>query len=107
LENLVLIGSMIKDMSYYIEMGNSRGRIMIQSWSVATLWCHSHHCQMTHVHVRGCTLGKNFKLSKGGQSAILVVWAAPGASEAISLGGEASPPSFVKGFRDPRGRPDP
>ena len=42
----------------------------------------------------GCTLGGNFEFSKGGKSAILGVWVAPGASEAISLGGRPRPPTF-------------
>ena len=44
--------------------------------------------------MRGCTLKGNVKLLQGRKSVILGVWAAPGASVAISLGRGALPPPF-------------
>ena len=51
-----------------------------------------------------CTLGGNFKCVQGRKSFVLGVWAAP---ETFPKGGGASPPTFLKGLRGLRGRPDP
>jgi hypothetical protein len=50
---------------------------------------------------RGFTLVAYFKFVKDRKSAILGVWAAPGATETLPKG------SFCKALRGPRGRPDP
>ncbi len=51
--------------------------------------------------IRGCTLGGHFQFFKDRKSAILGVWAAPGAPETIPLGGWLRPPPFgrVSGAR--------
>ena len=56
---------------------------------------------------RGCTLGVIFDFCKGRKSVILGVWAAPGASGAISLGRGASPPPFWGVSGAPGAPPDP
>ena len=51
-------------------------------------------CLQVQAPRRGCILEGIYKLFKGRKSVILGVWAALGASGAISLGTGASPPAF-------------
>ncbi len=53
------------------------------------------------------SLGGNCRSVKGRKSVISGVWAAPGAPGAPSKRLGASPPTFCKGLRGPRGRTDP